>query len=165
MSTGTELEIVNEMPASGVPAIVIGDCAASRAAGIEAGAIPVEGFVVKTAPNRVFLVGSTIKLPEVVDFNGPYGNEGTAWALADFLERFLAVRWYWPVNAGGRSVVPGPAPGGPPGALQRPAGVPEDAMLPRVRLRRAPRRRTTPQERHSGGRRQARHGRDVGGPA
>ena len=64
---------------------------ASRAAGIEAAAIPVEGFVIKTAPNRVFLVGSTTRLPEVVDFNGLYGNEGTAWALADFLERFLAV--------------------------------------------------------------------------
>ena len=84
---------------------MIGDCAASRAAGIEAATIPVEGFVIKTAPNRVFLVGSTTRLPEVVDFNGPYGNEGTAWAVADFLERFLAVRWYWPVNAGGRSVV------------------------------------------------------------
>ncbi len=105
LSTGAELEIVKKMPAGSVAAIVIGDCAASRAAGIEAGAIPVEGFVIKTAPNRVFLVGSTIKLQEVVDFNGPYGNEGTAWALADFLERFLAVRWYWPVNAGGRSVV------------------------------------------------------------
>ena len=108
---------------------MIGDCAASRAAGIEAAAIPVEGFVVKTAPNRVFLVGSTIRLQEVVDFNGPYGNEGTAWALADFSERFLAVRWYWPVNAGGRSVVQASA-GGPTGALQRPAGVPETRMLP-----------------------------------
>ncbi len=105
LSTGAELEIVKKMPAGDAPAIVIGDCAASRAAGIEAAAIPVEGFVIKTAPNRVFLVGSTTRLPEVVDFNGPYGNEGTAWALADFLERFLAVRWYWPVNAGGRSVV------------------------------------------------------------
>ncbi len=105
MSTGAELEIVKEVPTSDVPAIVIGDCAASRAAGIDAGAVPVEGFVVKTAPNRVFLVGSTVKLPEVVGYDGPYSNEGAAWAVADFLERFVGVRWYWPVNAGGRSIV------------------------------------------------------------
>ena len=104
-STGAELEIVKELPAPDVPAIMIGDCAASRAAGIDANAIPIEGFVVKTAPHRVFLVGSTIKLPEVKDQPGPYSNEGTAWAVADFLERFVGVRWYWPVNAGGRNVV------------------------------------------------------------
>jgi len=105
LSTGAELEVVKQMPAADTPAIVIGDCDASRDAGIDASKIPVEGFVVKTAPNRVYLVGSTIPLPPLANISGPYSNDGTAWAVADFLERFAGVRWYWPVQVGGRSIV------------------------------------------------------------
>lgn len=106
LASGADLERVGAMPGKDVPAIVIGDCEESRAAGVDAAALPVEGFVIKTAPNRVFLVGSTRTLTEENAPPGPYSNEGTAWALADFLERSVGVRWYWPVNAGGRSVVP-----------------------------------------------------------
>ena len=106
LSTGAELEQVAAMPPADVPAIVIGDCAESRKAGIDAAGIPMEGFVVKTAPMRVYLVGSTLPLPENENIAGsPYGNDGTAWAVADFLERFVGVRWYWPTQAGGRSIV------------------------------------------------------------
>ena len=108
LSTGAELERVDRMPPPDVPAIVIGDCAEARQAGIRADRIPVEGFVVKTAPQRVFLVGSTQPLPamDIKNLAGnPYANDGTAWAVADFLERFVGVRWYWPVAAGGRSIV------------------------------------------------------------
>jgi hypothetical protein len=31
-------------------------------------------------------------------------DDGAAWAVADFLERFVGVRWYWPAKAAGRSV-------------------------------------------------------------
>ena len=105
LSTGAELQQVKEMPAADTPAIVIGDCAATRAAGIDAAKIPIEGFVVKTAANRVFLVGSTVPLAPGSNQWNFWSNEGTAWAVADFLERFVGVRWYWPTNAGGRSVV------------------------------------------------------------
>ena len=105
LSTGAELEVVRRMPAADVSAIVIGDCSAARAAGIDAAAIPVEGYVVKTAPGRVFLVGSTAPLPTVTNISDPYGNDATAWAVADFLERFVGVRWYWPSETGGRSIV------------------------------------------------------------
>ena len=104
LSTGAELQVAREMPPSDVPTIVIGDCPASRAAGIDASAIPIEGFVVKTAANRVFLVGSTVALPPGSNKWEYWYNDGAAWAVADFLERFVGVRWYWPVNVGGRSV-------------------------------------------------------------
>jgi len=104
LSTGAELEVVQEMPAADVPTIVIGDCPASRAAGIDASSIPIEGFAVKTAPNRVYLVGSTVPLTPGSNQWEYWANSGTAWAVADFLERFVGVRWYWPVNVGGRSV-------------------------------------------------------------
>jgi len=41
-----------------------------------------EGFAVRTAPNLVLLAGRD--------------EAGAAWAVYDFLERSLGVRWYWP---------------------------------------------------------------------
>jgi formylglycine-generating enzyme required for sulfatase activity len=101
LGSGAELERVDQPPSADQPAIVIGDCEETRRAGIDAAKIPVEGFVVKTGPNRVYLVGSTQALPPGVSG----ANDGTAWAVADFLERFVGVRWYWPAEYGGRSIL------------------------------------------------------------
>jgi len=106
LSTGATLERVDQPPAGDRTAIVIGDCDEARRAGIDAKQIPVEGFIVKTAPNRVYLVGSTKALPPGSDRWAHWSNEGTAWAVADFLERFVGVRWYWPADLGGRTVTP-----------------------------------------------------------
>ena len=109
LSTGGTLPLVQEPPAASQPAIIIGDCEESRQAGIDAAEIPIEGFVVKTAANRVYLVGSTQPLPDGSNVWSSWANEGTAWAVADFLERFVGVRWYWPLEAGGRSIVESPS--------------------------------------------------------
>ncbi len=107
LSTGATLERVAQTPPADQPAIVIGDCEETRAAGIDATKLPFEGFVVKTAPNRVYLVGSTQALPAGSNPWAYWANEGTAWAVADFLERFVGVRWYWPTDLGGRCLTPG----------------------------------------------------------
>jgi formylglycine-generating enzyme required for sulfatase activity len=92
LGTGATLERVEQPPPADRPAIVIGDCEEARAAGLASAKLRPEEFAVKTAPNRVYLVGGT-------------GNpDGTAWAVADFLERFAGVRWYWPARAAGRSI-------------------------------------------------------------
>jgi hypothetical protein len=104
LSTGATLEQVARPPAAGRPAIVIGDCAEARKAGINAAKIPIEGFVVKTAANRVYLVGSTKALPPGSARWAKWSNDGSAWAVADFLERLVGVRWYWPTELGGRCV-------------------------------------------------------------
>ncbi len=104
LSTGADLALLKTEPAADVPAIIIGDCPESRAAGVDAAKLPLGGFEVKTAANRVYLVGSTIPLPSNTGLSDPYSNEGTAYAVADFLERFLGVRWYWPTEAGGRTI-------------------------------------------------------------
>jgi len=117
LTTGATLERVAEPPSDEQPALILGDSQASRLAGIAADAIPVEGFVVKTAPNRIFLVGSTRALPAMDprSLGGtPYANDGTAWAVADFLERFVGVRWYWPIDTGGRSIIAQPSLAVPP---------------------------------------------------
>jgi hypothetical protein len=104
VSSGATLDRVAEAPGADRPAIVIGDCDESRRAGIDATEIPIEGFVVKTASNRIFLVGSTKAVPPGSDRHAHWSNEGTAWAVADFLERFVGVRWYWPTELGGRCI-------------------------------------------------------------
>ena len=107
LSTGATLDLVAEPPPANRPAIVIGDCEETRQAGMDAAKIPIEGFIVKTAPNRVYLVGSTQALPPGSNRHEVWVNDGTAWAVADFLERFVGVRWYWPAELGGRTISPG----------------------------------------------------------
>lgn len=104
LSSGAQLTLATNLPPAGQPAIIIGDCEETRRAGIDAAQLPVEGFVVRTASNRVYLVGSTRALPEGSDRWATWANEGTAWAVADFLERFVGVRWYWPTDLGGRTL-------------------------------------------------------------
>ncbi len=104
LSTGATLEQVAKPPARDQVAIIIGDCDETRKAGIDAAKIPVEGFVVKTAAKRVYLVGSTMALPPGSNEWAYWRNAGTAWAVADFLECFVDVRWYWPTAVGGRTI-------------------------------------------------------------
>ena len=103
MRTGAKLEVNwGEQPSPNECAIVIGDCKASRDAGIDAASLPIEGFEILTAKNHVYLVGST-KAAEC-----GASNDATAWAVSDFMERFVGVRWYWSVTVGGRSVESSP---------------------------------------------------------
>jgi hypothetical protein len=99
LSTGAELKLAEQMPPAEQSTIVIGDCEASRQAGNYATQVPVEGFVVKTVRRRVYLVGSSREYP-----SGD-ANDSTTWAVVDFLERFAGVRWYWPAEVGGRSII------------------------------------------------------------
>ena len=105
LTSGATLTVVTTPPPADRPAIVIGDGEEARKAGIDGATLPIEGFVVKTAPNRVYLVGSTQALPAGSNPWASWNNEGTAWAVADFLERFVGVRWYWPADLGGRTVI------------------------------------------------------------
>jgi len=105
LSTGAQLPLVTDPPAADRAAIIVGDCEEARKAGIDAAKLPIEGFEVKTAPNRVYLVGSTMPLPPNATHPDTYANQGTAWAVADFLERFVGVRWYWPTQFGGRTLM------------------------------------------------------------
>jgi len=107
IQTGATLEFVTNAPSAGQPAIIIGDCEETRQAGIDASKLPLEGFIVKTASNRVYLVGGgghrgpSTGLPAT---KLGAGGAGTTWAVADLFERFVGVRWYWRKEYGGRSV-------------------------------------------------------------
>ncbi len=72
-------------------AIVVGNCEAAANAGLVGKEMPVEGFCLKTAENRVYIVGNDEAVPD-----GTFRSEGTAWGVYDFVERFVGVRWYYP---------------------------------------------------------------------
>ena len=90
--TGATLPVLTGQPVPpNVVAVVIGDCIESRQAGIDPTRLPIEGFEIKTVANRIFLVGSTLPLEPGASANAR--NDGTAWAVADFMERLVGVRW------------------------------------------------------------------------
>ncbi len=91
-AAGAELKIVENKIVA--PAIVIGDCEAAKAHGLEGKSLPVEGFAIKTAADHVFIVGHDADLGEGVR------SDGTAWGVTDFIERFVGVRWYYPGELG-----------------------------------------------------------------
>ncbi len=82
-TTGAELPIVKKR--TGIPAIVIGQNP------IIAKTLPIEGFVIKTGPNTIYIVGND--------------EVGTTWGVNEFLERFVGVRWYWPEEKGSKKLV------------------------------------------------------------
>ncbi len=79
------------------PAIVLGACDEAKAVGLDGAAMPVEGFAIKSVAGRVFIVGHD---------DPKLSSPGTAWGVYEFLERIVGVRWYWPMELGGRSVIP-----------------------------------------------------------
>jgi hypothetical protein len=95
---GEKLPILKDKLVKG-PAIVIGNCPEAKAIGLDGKNMPIEGFAVKSIPNRVFIVGHDDKSQR---------SNGTAWGIYDFLERVAGVRWYWTEQNGGRSTIADP---------------------------------------------------------
>lgn len=94
-STGVKLPVVKEGEPNATlsadqPAILVGATAEALAAGIDPATMPVEGFTIKTAANRVFIVGNDREVPD-----STLVSEGSAWGVYEFCERFVDVRWYW----------------------------------------------------------------------
>ncbi len=83
-ATGAELPIVKDKVDG--PAIVVGDCAEAAALGLDSAKMPIEGFAIKTAADRVFIVGN----------NAGRNANGQLWGAYEFLERYVGVRWYFP---------------------------------------------------------------------
>jgi hypothetical protein len=109
-ASGAELHIVPETDAdAGVPhRIYLGQCRATQAAGIELEPEPPPAeiyatrwrvkHVLRTVGNNLFMTGH--------DSDGPVGSRfqmtrhGTLFAVYDFLENQMGVRWLWPGDLG-----------------------------------------------------------------
>lgn len=103
LTTGAKLPVVFGKVAD--PAIVLGDCPQAKAQGLDGTAMPVDGFALKTSANAIYIVGNDVPVDAA---NGIFSN-GTAWGVADFLERFIGVRWYWALDQDGRSTLKQPS--------------------------------------------------------
>jgi hypothetical protein len=90
--------IVPENKAAGVKGrrVYLGDCQATREAGIQARQLPPETFVLRTAPDALFIAGEDAN-GEALD---PDTRAGTLWGVYEWLERTLGVRWLWPGELG-----------------------------------------------------------------
>ncbi len=99
-STGVKLEVCgeNDIP-PGKLRIYIGNCRAARDAGIDTASLEPSEYRVKTAGNDLFLAGKDRFR------SGPGSHwsadwQGTLFAVYDFLENDLKVRWLWPGTLG-----------------------------------------------------------------
>ncbi len=90
---GVKLEL-RKQPSGKLPALIVGDEAAAVAAGFDPRAMEWGAFRIKTSGRNIILAGRD-------EF--PY-SEGTFYAVDDFLERFVGVRFYFPGDVG--TVIP-----------------------------------------------------------
>ncbi len=96
-STGADLPVVREGEASaGDPAVFLGACRATAAAGIGTAELPPNGFILKRIGNRFFLVGDDSDGPAAWILHNNRTRVGTLFAVYEFLETHLGVRWLWP---------------------------------------------------------------------
>lgn len=101
LATGATLPVVIEskLPAGETRArILVGDTVAAKAAGLETTKLDSETLVVRTAGNALFLIGGD---EGTVTARGrQLGKSGTLYAVYDFLQRQVGVRWLWPGETG-----------------------------------------------------------------
>lgn len=112
---GKPVPVVAE-PGAGRKSIVLGDSRWSREAGISLDGRPRDAFIVKTAGDRVYIVGddSDVHLERNVRGGRPTdlrsicrAKRGTVFGVYEFLERFAGCRFYFPGELG--EVVPSAA--------------------------------------------------------
>lgn len=107
--TGIDLQVVKAKDYQGEKAIFLGNSPAAAKAGFEFKDLKPEHFRIMTRDGNVAIIGMDA---DEVDIKGPDGSLvkekmqslGTMFGVADFLERFAGVRWYYPGELG--TIVP-----------------------------------------------------------
>jgi len=98
MVSGARLEIAAE---SAVPAgarIYLGPCKATAAAGLDVSKLPFNAFIIRLTDAGFFLIGDDSEGP--VPATEMTTRAGTLFAVYEFLEKQLGVRWLWPGDMG-----------------------------------------------------------------
>jgi hypothetical protein len=110
-ATGATLPIVDTVGDDGAVEVVIGDGKISRSLGVDAMDLGRDSFTIKTIGNRIVILGEDHPTEEIehrflanVGYNTSGYEHATLFGVYDFLERFVGVRWYLPVDIG--EVVP-----------------------------------------------------------
>ena len=99
-ATGAELPSHRESdaPTDAACLVYIGPCRATAAADIDVETLPPSGHVVRSAGNALFLAGRDRDRGRM----GSYWTadwQGTLYAVYDFLETDMRVRWLWRANS------------------------------------------------------------------
>ncbi len=99
-STGAKLPLSHDGRTNNKASIIIGDCTASRKAGINTDKLPPEGFVIKTIGKNLYIVGRDTKGSADSDhwYNAP--QAGTWNGVSTFLQKYLNIRWFMPGDEG-----------------------------------------------------------------
>lgn len=80
------------------PRIYLGPCNATQAARVDPSALPPAGYIIQSSQHALFLTGRD-SLGQVGAREDPTWH-GTLWAVYEFLETQLGVRWVWPGELG-----------------------------------------------------------------
>jgi hypothetical protein len=100
-ATGAKLAIAKESEAPGDGASVfIGACRATADAGISTAGLPPNGFILRLVGDQFFLVGDDSDGPPAWILHNNRSRVGTLFAVYEFLEKHLHVRWLWPGQLG-----------------------------------------------------------------
>ena len=110
--TGAEVPIARDGAAVAGTRILVGESAATAALGLQAGSLGLQQYVIRFLPNTLMLAGRDKADRGVVKYDPTpdaealatwpsiWDDQGTMYAVYDFLERYCDVRWFNPTETG-----------------------------------------------------------------
>lgn len=107
--TGAELPIISDDQAVKGTRILVGESSATRALGLTSASFGEQEYLIRFLPDTLILMGRDKPDTGKINYLGANGwsgltglfdEQGTAYAVYDFLERYCGVRWYAPTEAG-----------------------------------------------------------------
>ena len=100
--TGARLPILDDRAAVESPRILVGSSTATKELGLPGEPFSPQEYLIRFLPETLVLMGSDASRPATGGEEGtppPWDEEqGTSYAVHDFLERFCDVRWYGPTE-------------------------------------------------------------------
>jgi hypothetical protein len=102
-AAGVTLKVVDEKQAHSLPAdtvrVLIGGNETARKYGVDASALPLDTYRVKSVGNSLIFAGHDSKVTTGDSATGEW-NAATQWAVDHYLDTQLGVRWLWPGDVG-----------------------------------------------------------------
>ena len=110
--TGAEVPIARDDATTGGARILVGESAATAALGLKPGSLGMQEYVIRFLPNALMLVGRDKADRGIVKYDptpdaetlatwpSMWDDQGTMYAVYDFLERYCNVRWFNPTETG-----------------------------------------------------------------
>lgn len=100
-ASGPRLLIVKEAEIPGAGGLILlGSCRAAEEAGLSTDDLPPNGFILKLMGDRFFMLGDDSDGPAAWILHNNRTRIGTLFAVYEFLEKHLDVRWLWPGELG-----------------------------------------------------------------